>query len=226
MKKYTSLFLDVDNTLLDFYAAESYAIKKLFAKYGIDNSEKSVSLYSAVNKKYWQKYERGEMKKEEILIERFRETLLLLGEKRDAKSMNGDYFNLLSSTSILLDGAKELLYSLKQKGYLLYATTNGVAKTQYRRIKESGIERFLDGIFVSETAKACKPEKEYFDYAIEHSKEKDRSKILVIGDSMTSDIKGGINSGLDTCWFDGFGEEKLFEPTYTAKTLKEIDELL
>ena len=226
MKKYTSLFLDVDNTLLDFYAAESHAIKELFAKYNIDNSKETVSLYSAVNKKYWQKYERGEMEKEQILVERFRETLNILGKTRDAKSMNNDYFNLLSASSFLLDGAMELVKSLKQKGYFLYATTNGVAKTQYRRIRESGLEKYFDDIFVSETAKACKPEKEYFDYAIAHSKEKDRSKILVIGDSMTSDIKGGINSGLDTCWFDYFGEEKLFVPTYRVKTLKEIDNLL
>lgn len=226
MKKYTTLFCDVDNTLLDFYKAESTAIEQLFANYGIDNSKQSISLYSRTNEKYWKLFEKGEMTKEQILVERFAETLRLMGEDRDSVSMNKDYFYLLSTCHFLIDGADRVLASLKEKGYNIYATTNGVARTQYKRIGESALAPYFDDIFVSETAGAQKPSREYFDYALSQSAEKDRSKILVIGDSMSSDIKGGIDSGFDTCWYNAFGEEKLYEPTYIITDLQELNTLL
>lgn len=226
MKKYTTLFLDLDNTLLDFYAAESYAIEKLFSKYGLDNSKKTVALYSKINKEHWESFERGEKKKEEILTLRFKKTLEAMGEERDPVALNRDYFLLLSSCHFLLPGAMETVSAIKKKGYCLYLTTNGVAKTQYKRIEESGLAPFFDDVFVSETAGAQKPSREYFDFVYNHSGEKDKSKILVVGDSMTSDIKGGIDSGFDTVWLDGFGEEKLFEPTYRITDITELNNLL
>lgn len=222
MKKYSTLYIDVDGTLLDFIAAESHAAEQLFKDYGLPHDGKAVKLYSGINDRYWKMFEEGRITKPELVVLRFEELLKVFGEKRDAKQMNRDYFELLSHCHFLIDGATETLTYLKKSGYLMYAATNGVVKTQYKRIRESGIEPFFDGIFVSEVIGFQKPSPEYFDYIIEHTPEKDRSKILVIGDSMTSDIKGGTDSGLDTCWYDAFGEKKTSEPTYTVKNIREL----
>lgn len=226
MKKYTTLFFDIDNTLLDFYASEKFAIKKLFKNHGLPYDDKTVSVYSKINEKYWKMFERGEKSKSEILVARFSETLSVLGEKRDAKVMSEEYFNLLSECHFKTLYAEDILKYLKGKGYLIYATTNGVSITQYKRINESGLKEYFDGIFVSETVGCQKPQKEYFDYVINNIPENDKSKILVIGDSMTSDIKGGKNAGLDTCWFDGYGEEKVLTPDYVVTDLKQLEEIL
>lgn len=226
MRKYNALYFDVDNTLLDFYACEAAAIKELFGENGIKNDEETIALYSKVNEKYWGKYEKGLMTKEQIVVERFRETLEILGEDKDPEWMNKRYFSLLSKQCFKIDGAIEVLEYLKCRGYLIYATTNGVASTQYSRLENSGIGKYFDKVFVSETAGCQKPSVGYYEYVIKNSDEKDKSKILAIGDSMTSDIKGGIDFGIDTCWYDGFGREKLFEPTYTVKNIKELTKIL
>lgn len=226
MKKYTTLFLDMDNTILDFSASERYAIRQLFVNYGLPCGDKAVKAYSRINDSYWKKFERGELEKSEIVIARFKDTLALFGEERDFARMNDDYFQLLSQCYFKTDGAIEVLSYLKSAGYLLYATTNGVSRTQHNRISGAGIKDFFNGIFVSEDAGFQKPDKRYFDYVIKNCDEKDTSKILVIGDSMTSDIKGGINTGLDTCWYNGHGEAKLFEPTYEITDIRDLENIL
>ncbi len=227
MKKYTTLYFDIDNTLLDFYASEDYAIRQVFKEFGLPCSDCTVKLYSEINKKYWQKFERNEMTKEQILVARFAETIEKLGFEKNPEEINARYFNMLGNCSFVIDGAKEILSCLKEKGYIICATTNGVAQTQFNRIEKSGLKEFFSGgIFVSEKTGHQKPEKEYYDYVLNNTEEKDKSKILVIGDSMTSDIKGGINFGVDTCWYNAYGEEKLYEPTYKIKKLCELNKIL
>lgn len=226
MKKYTTLFLDMDNTILDFSASERHAIKQLFENYGLPCGDDAVKTYSRINDSYWKKFERGELKKSEIVTARFRDTLKLFGEERDFARMNDDYFHLLSKCYFKTEGADEVLGYLKSSGYLLYATTNGVSRTQHNRISGAGIKDYFDGIFVSEDAGFQKPDRRYFDYAVQNCAESDTSKILVIGDSMTSDIRGGINAGLDTCWYNAHGEEKLFEPTYEITDIHDLVNML
>lgn len=224
--KYETLFIDVDNTILDFTAAEAHAIRQLFSEYELPNDDATIKTYSRINDKYWKLFETGVLPKERILVARFEETLSALGYERNATEMSKRYFFLLSECHFVIDGAEDVLSYLKDCGYKIYATTNGVAATQYKRIAASGIEKYFDDIFVSETAGAKKPEKEYFDYVLSKIGNVCKDKILVIGDSMTSDIKGGINSGFDTCWYDGYGEERLFEPTYTVSKIQELKNLL
>ena len=226
MKKYTTLYFDIDNTLLDFYASETHAVKKVFEKHGLPSDNGTVALYSAINKSYWEKYEKGIMKRDDILVARFKETLEKLGAADNPAAVNADYFHELSACHFKMPFAREILEYLKGTGYRIFATTNGVAKTQYKRISESGLSEFFDGIFVSEEVGSQKPSREYFDFVTANTPEKDKSRILIIGDSMTSDIKGGINAGIDTCWLDAFGEEKLFSPTYTVKELSELKKIL
>ncbi len=226
MKKYTTLYLDLDNTLLDFYAAERQAISSLLELHNIPFGEKEIKLYSGINQSYWEMFERGEIEKQEIFAGRFKTFLETVNRKGDPEKMAKDYFGLLSEGCQLMEGAKDILDYLKSKGYILCATTNGVASTQYKRIKNSGLHPYFDYVFVSETTGRQKPEKEYFDYVLEHSPEKDKEKILIIGDSMSSDILGGINSGLDTCWFNPDGTDAKYPVQYEINDLSELKNIL
>lgn len=212
--------------MLDFYAAEKSAISSLLKLHNIPFGNAEISLYSDINRSYWEMFERGEIKKEQIFAGRFKTFLEAVRREGDPEKMASDYFGLLSEGSQLMEGATEILDYLKSRGYTLCATTNGVANTQFKRIKNSGLEPYFDYVFVSETTGRQKPEKEYFDYVIEHSPEKDRSKILIVGDSLSSDILGGINAGLDTCWFNPTGEKAKYPVTYQIKALSELKSIL
>lgn len=220
--KYTTLYFDLDNTLLDFSAAERDAIKKLLALFGIEPKDEYVAIYSKTNQKHWGMFERGEIKREDIFEGRFIEFTDLIGAKVDTAKMSRDYFSLLAEGHACLPGAAEVLEYVKQKGYTVCVTTNGVSRTQRKRIAESGLGKYFDFVFISEDTGHKKPEKEYFDYVIERTPEKDRKKILVIGDSQSSDISGGINAGLDTCWLTAKNESAAYEPTYRIGDISDL----
>lgn len=224
--KYTSLFLDLDNTLLDFTKAEAVAIRKVLKNHGLPYDDATIKMYSEINLSFWKRFEKGEIKKQEIFEGRFKALLEAINATGDTAAISKDYFENLSCGYYTVEGAFSVLDYLKSKGYKLYATTNGVSFTQYRRVKESGIEPYFDGVFVSEDAGSQKPEKEYFDYVISNIPEKDRRKILVIGDSQTSDILGAINSELDSCWYNPHGCNAQYNATYEIKDLTELKKML
>lgn len=226
MKHYTTIYFDLDNTLLDFTKSEHTAITSLLRKYALPSDDKTAFIYSEINRSFWESFERREIKKEEIFAGRFRKLLEVLKEERDADNMASDYFMLLSEGYDVIDGAFEILKYLREKGYKIYATTNGVAFTQYKRVKNSGLEPLFDGVFVSEEAGHQKPEKEYFDYVTEHTDEKDRDKILVIGDSQSSDILGAVNSGIDSCWYNPKNAKPTHFSQYEISSLEELKKIL
>ncbi len=222
---YTTLLFDVDNTILDFTRCEREAVSLVMKNNGIEPSEENVVYYSGVNDRFWKMFERGEIKKSEIYEGRFKAFLEEKGFKGDSKKISDEYIEALKTVHFPLDGALCMLEILSKK-FDIYYTTNGNAVTQEKRIKNSGILNFAKGVFVSEAIGHQKPEKEYFDYVLKNIPEKDKSRIIVIGDSMSSDILGGINSGLDTLWFNPAGEKAVYEPTYTAKNFGELIEIL
>ena len=224
--RYTTLYFDLDNTLLDFSSAESSAINKLLKLIGIEPSADYVKTYSIINSKFWGRFERGEINREDIFEGRFIEFTKAIGIKTDTAKMSKDYFTFLSEGHNVISGAKEVLEYVKNKGYTVCVTTNGVAETQHKRIEDSGLKRYFDYIIISEDTGHKKPEKEYFDYALCHTPEKDKSKILVIGDSQSSDILGGKSSGMDTCWLNPHGKTPEHIPTYTIKNIKELMQIL
>lgn len=226
MNRYTTIFFDLDNTLLDFYASEKKAIKQVLTLFSLPSDDETALLYSKINKSFWERYERGEIKRDEIFAGRFKVLLETLGRDGDPEKMTQEYFGFLSAGHDKVDGADECLFYLKSRGYKIYATSNGVARTQYRRISEAEMDKYFDGVFVSETVGCQKPERAYFDFVIDNIPEKDRSKILVIGDSQSSDILGGINAGLDTCWYRHPNDEQKYESTYIIDSLNEIEGIL
>ncbi len=210
---YTSIFLDLDDTLLDFKAAESFAIQKVLARNGLPSDNEAVKTYSAINKSFWESFERGEIPKSEIFAGRFKKLLEVFSAEGDPIALSKEYGLGLSEGYFTVEGAFDILDYLKAKSYRIYATTNGLSTTQYKRIEGSGLSPYFDRVFISEDAGCQKPEKAYFDYVIENIPEKKKENMLIVGDSQSSDILGGINSGIDTCWFNPNG----LTPKYTSK---------
>ena len=226
MNKYTTIYFDLDNTLLDFSAAEYKAIRNLFALHNLPISDEMIAKYSAINHTWWQRFEKGEIKKEEIYSGRFREYLEFYHLVGDPIKMASDYFDFLSEGYDLIAGADKALEYIKSKGYTVCITTNGMSRTQYRRINNCSIKQYFDYIFVSEDAGSQKPEIEYFNFVMENTPEKDKSKILVVGDSMSSDILGGINFGVDTCWLNPKGLAETYKSTYEITEIMHICDIL
>lgn len=204
--KYTSILFDADNTLLDFDKAENVGLKKVMELYNLPITDENCRKYSEINAALWKKFEKGEIQKNDIKATRFKTFFEFLGvkEKIDPLQVNETYLSFLREGAYTIEGAKELCENLKEKGYSLYIITNGIALTQARRLKKSGLLPYFKEVFVSETVGFPKPKKEYFDYVLSNIDEKDKSRILVIGDSLSSDIKGAQNAGLDYIWYNHY----------------------
>lgn len=200
---YKFLLWDIDGTVLNFLAAEAYAIRALFKKYKIGEcSDEMLKLYSGINVKYWQMLERNELTKGEILVGRFREFFGEIGvDTSIAESFNADYQITLGDHIEFVDKAKDILLSQKGK-YVLAAVTNGTKTAQEKKLRLSGLNEVFDAVFISENVGAEKPNKAYFDYVFESLGITNKNEVLLIGDSLTSDMKGGLIAGIDTCWFN------------------------
>ena len=223
--KYTTLLFDSDDTLLDFARSEKEALKIVMCENGLPFSAEIHACYSRANKSFWEAYERGEIEKSEIYVGRFRKFLSDSGIDADPAFIARNYEANLAKQFFMIDGAADLIKKLKEK-YRIYIVTNGNEQIQKSRLNGSGLINLVDGVFVSEAVGVPKPEKRYFDYVFENIPEKDKSKILIIGDSQSSDILGGINAGIDTCWYNPFGKTGKYTPTYEVKSLNEIEKML
>lgn len=227
MKHYEVLLLDVDGTLLDFDKAEEEGIEGLLNHYHVPVTEKNKEHYHVLNKKYWEALERGEITRDQVLSLRFEEFFGSFGIQVNGAETDKLYRTYLNASAVLIGGAIELLESLKEK-YQLYIVTNGVAATQYNRLAKSGLDRYFKGIFISEEANAQKPQPEFFEYCFEKMGRRDVENMLIIGDSLTSDMRGGNNVGIDTMWYNPHNAENHTNVhlDYVVTTLETIGEIL
>lgn len=222
---YKYLLFDLDDTLLDFKTGEKIAISKVLKNNGVEPTQETVKLYSKINDNCWKEFEQGLILRQDIHVKRVVLLGQALGVKFEVEKFANEYFVELSKQGQVFDGALSLLEKLSKKGYVLGAITNGTARIQKSRIKKSGLGRFFnDNIFISEEIGLRKPEKAYFDYVIDNMGITDKSKVLVLGDSISSDILGASNSGLDSCFVSQKGKEvpKGITATYTVNELDEI----
>ena len=198
-----TVFLDLDDTIFDFHACERVAISKTLLCFSVDPDEEIIARYSEYNRLQWEALERGEITREEVLTRRFKLLFESLGMEIDPWQVQAVYENNLSMEHIFMDGAEALLSAFRDSGkYRLYAATNGIAKVQWRRINESGIKEYFEAFFISEEIGANKPSKEFFDACFAKIPDFDIKEAIIIGDSLTSDIRGGKNAGLLTCLFN------------------------
>ena len=223
MNKYKYLLFDVDGTLLDFDKAEQQALKNTFQNHHISLTDELLQRYETINKQLWKDFEKGLIDKKTVVYTRFVQLFQEFHIHQDGIAFEDDYQKALGEGYFLLPHAKEILETLYQK-YPLYVVTNGVSKTQYSRLRGTHIDQYFQDIFVSEDIGYQKPAKEYFDCCFHKIEDIKLDQTLIIGDSLSSDIQGGINAGIDTCWYN---PQHLKKPqdmniTYEIHDLREL----
>lgn len=193
------LLLDLDDTILDFHKAEGIAIRKTIASFGVDPTDAVCARYSVINKAHWEMLERRELTREQVVVQRFAKLFEELGVPVDAAACASRYEENLSIGHYFLPGAEETLEVLSKK-HRLFLASNGTARVQAGRLKSANIGHYFEKIFVSQDIGANKPSVEYFSRCFAQIPGFDRARAMIVGDSLTSDILGGINAGIRTCW--------------------------
>lgn len=226
-KAYDCILLDADDTLLDFRAAERQALERVFCLHGHEPTPDRTALYSTLNRELWDRLERGEMEREEILRVRFPQLLERLGWPGDGGEWERQYREGLSQGHDLVEGALEVCRALC-RNHRLYIVTNGVAETQRSRLEASGLLPYFQGVFVSEEAGAQKPKRAFFDYVFSRIPDFRPERALMVGDSLLSDMKGGHDAGIHTCWYNPQGLPVPEDGTVTRsiRRLEELPELV
>ncbi|HWQ80527.1 MAG TPA: YjjG family noncanonical pyrimidine nucleotidase, partial [Anaerovoracaceae bacterium] len=209
--------------LLDFGANETDSLNKLFQEHGFTFSDELFQIYKSVNKQLWADYENGYVALNHVLNSRFSETMLRLGKAVDGIEWENRHRELLGNGCQLMEGALEVCRSLSVS-HRLFVITNGVTQTQIKRLKQSGLYKYFEDIFDSQSIGFQKPSKEFFDYVKSHINGFNRKEALIIGDSLNTDIKGGLMSGIDTCWINTKPQKYSAEiqSTYTVTSLAEL----
>ena len=223
-----AILWDVDGTLLDFLAAEKAAIRACFAELGLGEcTDEQIARYSVINKKYWKRMEDGEITKSEVLSGRFLEFFAGEGIVADVDDFNIRYQTALGDTVVYFDDADKLLSELRGR-VKQYAVTNGTRRAQRRKLAGSGLDQIFDGIFISDEVGHEKPTVEFFDHVFREIGEVPRERVLIVGDSLSSDIRGGKNAGILTCWYNPSGAPAPTDntPDFVIGNLGEVKDIL
>jgi len=221
------LLIDLDDTILDFKKQEYVAIRKTLSDAGLEPTEAVCARYSAINDWHWKQLEKGTITRDEVLYGRFRVLFEEMGISADPVKTSRAYMENLGNGHYFLPGAKEAVRTLGQK-YRVFLASNGTSVVQKRRIQSAGLERMVEGIFVSQDAGVNKPGKGFFDYCFAHIPDFDIQKVLMVGDSLSSDILGGQNAGIPTCWVAPKDKTCTLEkaPTYHIESITQLEALL
>ena len=221
------LFLDLDNTILDFDKAESIAIPKTLAHFGITVTPELLQRYHLINKNSWEMMERGEISRKIVGMHRFDVFFKELGVEVDAWACEDLYQKNLAMGHYFLPGAEEAVHSLSEK-YRLFLASNGTASVQEGRMSSANLYPYFEKVYVSEQIGASKPTKEYFERCFAQIPDFDPKKAIIVGDSLTSDILGGINAGIATCWINPKHQlcREDIRPDYELEGLYQLEELL
>lgn len=221
--RYPILLLDADDTLFDFQKAERNALQQLLKEFNVPFDNDILAQYRSINEALWRQHEAGKISKTELQdtrFTRFFETLSIEGDGRDA---NERYLDHLSEQSCLLDDALEICGELSLF-CRLYIVTNGISRVQRKRLALSPLKNFISDIFVSEDTGSQKPKPVFFDYVFARIPGFSREDTLIVGDSLTSDIQGGIHADIDTCWLNR--QRKMIsgeiKPTYEITELRQL----
>ncbi|MBQ0000135.1 MAG: YjjG family noncanonical pyrimidine nucleotidase [Clostridiales bacterium] len=229
MRNFKVILWDIDNTLLNFTASERAGIRMCFEKFGLGEcTDEMLEDYAEINIKYWQKLERGELSKDQVLVGRFMEFFEKYGRDTSVVEAFNDAYQLsLGDTIVFEPYAKELVWGYKGR-YKQFAASNGTLLAQTKKLKNSGLSEVLDGAFISDEIGVEKPMQGFFDAVFAAVPECTKDEILIIGDSLTSDMKGGADAGIQTCWYNPkckINNSGLMLD-YEIHSLREVQELL
>ncbi len=227
MTRYKKLFFDFDDTLVDFKAAEKVALPTVFNEFNFPLTAEVEVIYNRINRSLWDALEVGEVTREQLMDQRFGKTFEHFGIEVNGREVDDRYRQLLAKTIVLIDGAREVLEQLAPN-FELYIVTNGMTDTQYARLEAAGLTSYFQQVFVSEEIGYQKPQIQFFDYVFEAIGDVDLASCLIIGDSFSADIAGGVAAGIDTCWFNSNGKRKTqpIEPTYEIAHLPHLLEII
>ena len=221
------LFLDLDDTILDFHKAERLAIAKTIREFGLEPTEEVLHRYHLINKWHWEQLEQGKLTRAEVLENRFGVLFEEFGVTADKTACARAYEQNLSIGHYFLPGAEEAVERLSKK-YRLFITSNGTASVQKGRMTSANLYRFFETVFVSQEIGHNKPAKAYFDAVFAAIPGFDPKKAIIVGDSLTSDIRGGINAGIATCWVNPThaAHPAAITPDYQIEYLHQLEALL
>ena len=224
---YKFLLLDLDDTILDFHKAEYFALRKTLEHFGLNPSDEVCARYSVINQAHWEALERKEMTRQQVLVGRYEVLFSEYGIEADAAACAAFYADALSQGHYFLPGAEETLALLAAK-YPLYLVSNGTASVQYGRLQSAGIGKYFEAIFISQEVGVNKPDKLFFDRCFEKIPGFDPQVAIIVGDSLTSDILGGKNAGIATCWVNAQGKPARpdIQPDYEITSLTQLPALL
>ena len=227
MTSYSWLIFDADGTLFDFQYAEAIALEKTLADMGLKVSSNLCEIYHAINNALWQRFEAGGLRAQDVRAERFKQLFERLSIDGDSNEFSEAFLKNLIREITFLAGAKELLGELGERGGLVLLT-NGFADVQHARITRLGLEETFDHVIISEEVGVAKPDRAIFDIAFERMGCPDKGSVLIVGDSLSSDIRGGADYGIATCWFNPFLHTNTtgIKPTYEIRHLAEVADLL
>lgn len=223
--KYTWLLFDADDTLFDFPKAEANALKWTLEQSGLPFQPDFISLYARFNQQVWREFERGEVTSQELRVKRFR---LFFDETHlngDPQTVSPLYLQNLALGTDLLPGAEEVVRSLKDR-FHLGLVTNGLKDVQRPRLERSALHDCFEKIFISEELGVAKPSRLYFDAVFHEIGQPPKKSVLLIGDSLTSDMRGGVDYGIHTCWYNPAGKTTELPVTYQISQLPELIRLL
>ena len=221
------LFLDLDDTILDFQKAEHVALSKTLREFGLEPTDTVLKRYNLINKAHWEALERKEMTREQVLVGRFQVLFAEMGIEAEPVTVARTYEHNLGIGHYFLPGAEEAVKSLSKK-YKLYLASNGTAKVQAGRLASAKISPYFEEIFVSQELGANKPSLEYFEKCFARIPDFDKSKAIIVGDSLTSDILGGQNAGIATCWVNPHHKARRedIRVDYEIEALSQLEDLL
>jgi 2-haloacid dehalogenase len=227
IKSYKTLLFDVDDTLLDFGAAEKNALRQLFGEQQIEFTAEMEAAYRRINQGLWNAFEEGRIGRDEVVNTRYSLLFKEFGQEVDGVLLELKYRGYLEEGHQLIDGAMDIITDLHKKADL-YIVTNGVSRTQDKRLRASALHPFFKAVFVSEDTGFQKPMKEFFDYVSARIPDFSADESIIIGDSLSSDIKGGQAAGMDTCWFNPGRKpnDTGIIPTYEIHRLEELYSIL
>lgn len=227
MSKYSILLFDADGTIMDFHRSEFEAVRESLEFFGLPSGIAIIKAYSEINAEYWRMLERGEIEKSKLYAARWQTLIDTYGFACDAQALSDKYIEKLASKSYMIDGALEMCERLSKK-YKMYIVTNGQKYIQHNRLFPSPLFKYFDDCFISEDVGYEKPHIKYFEHVANAIPDFDPEKAIVIGDSLTSDMQGGINAGIDTCWYNPSGKSVPdgYDLTYVVSNFSEMENIL
>ena len=225
---YKFLLFDLDHTLLDFDAAEDVALSHLLKEEGVEDIQAYKDYYVPMNKTLWKDLELKKITKQELVNTRFAKLFAHFGIEKDGAYLAERYQFFLSKQGQIFPGVEDLLKKLIHQGFELYAATNGITFIQTGRLEQSGIAPYFKEIFISEQLHTQKPDAAFYEKIGARIPNFDKNQTLMIGDSLSADIQGGNNAGIDTIWYNPHHLENktLAKPTYEVDSYQALLEIL